>query len=139
MISKSICAGIAAAFLASSPVSAAGFLYECDIVDPERARGWISPKIAIIFPDEKSVQILDAITLSYTKNPVPGTISRNNSKRLIVKWLVTGVKADNGRSFAGIKYRASISKSTGAIEVSMLPKGYDKGVRAEGTCKKRKK
>ncbi|MGC1496514.1 MAG: hypothetical protein WA790_11960 [Sulfitobacter sp.] len=129
---------LAAVFLAG-PVSAAGFLYECDVKDHERARGWISPKIAIIFPDEDTVQIVDALTLTFVKKPVTGTILRNNAKRLIVKWEIEGMKADNGQSFAGVNYRASISKATGAVDIKTIPNGYDKGLSGQGSCKKRNK
>ncbi len=138
MIDKTVIAGIVAVFLAS-PLSAAGVVYDCDIANPQRARGWISPKIAIILPDEKSAMVMDAITLSQGKDPVPASIQRNNGKRLIVTWLVHGIRSNRGRSFAGVIYRASVSKSTGAIDMSMIPRGYDKGVKASGTCKTRRK
>ncbi len=135
---KFLFSAMVAVFLAG-PSSAAGFLYECDVKDHERARGWISPKIAIIFPDAETVQIVDALTLNFVKKPVAGTILRNNAKRVIVKWNIEGVKADNGQSFAGVNYRASISKATGALEVKTIPNGYDSGLRGTGTCKKRNK
>ncbi len=138
MMTNTIFAGFAALCLAS-PAWAAGVLYDCDIADHERARGWISPKIAIILPGDKSVSVVDAITLTFVKKPVSGTILRNNAKRLIVKWGVKGVKSDDGTSFAGVNYRASISKTTGSIAVSTIPTGYDIGLRAKGACKIRNK
>jgi hypothetical protein len=129
--------GLLAAFL-GSPMLAEGILYECDITDHEQARGWISPKIAIILPDNASVKVVDALTLSFAKEPVSGTISRNNTKRLIVNWSLKGVKADNGTSFAAVNYRASMSKATGAVSVTTIPAGYDNGLRASGNCKARR-
>lgn len=131
-------AGLTTIFL-SGPVAAAGLLYDCDIANHERANGWISPKIAIILPGDNTVKIVDAITLTFAKEPVAGNILRDNAKRLVVKWTVEGVKADSGASFAGVNYRASLSKSTGKIEVSTIPKGYDTGLRAAGVCKSRNK
>ncbi|MGJ8615733.1 MAG: hypothetical protein ACSHWS_02765 [Sulfitobacter sp.] len=138
MKKNTIFAGFAALCLAS-PAWAAGVLYECDITDHERARGWISPKIAIVVPGDKTVSVVDAITLTFVKKPVSGTILRDNAKRLIIKWGVQGVKSDDGTSFASVNYRASISKTTGAIDVTTIPTGYDIGLRAKGACKKRNK
>ena len=133
-----ILSALSAVFLAG-PSWAAGFLYECDVTDHKRAKGWISPKIALILPDDGSVQIVDALTLHFVKKPVTGTILRDDAKRLIVKWNIKGAKADNGQSFAGFNYRVSISKATGALSVKAIPNGYDSGVSGAGTCKKRNK
>lgn len=135
---KSIALAVLATTCFATSLPAAGVLYECDIADHERARGWISPKIAIVLPGDETVKIVDAITLNFSKQPVAGTVLRNNANRLIVKWVVQDVKADNGTSFAGINYRASIGKSNGAIEVKTIPNGYDKGLRATGVCKARR-
>lgn len=121
-----------------APALAEGILYECDITDHQRARGWISPKIAIVLPDSNSVKIVDAITLSFATEPVSGTISRNNAKRLIVNWSIKGVKADNGTSFAAVNYRASIAKATGAVSVTTIPAGYDSGLSGSGKCTTRR-
>lgn len=126
---------VAMCFATAAP--AAGVLYECDISNHERARGWISPKIAIILPGDETVKILDGITLSVSQQPVEGSILRNTAGRVIVKWVVEGIKADDGTSYAGINYRASIGKSNGAVEVKTIPNGYDKGLRATGVCKAR--
>lgn len=138
MIKNVVLASIAAVGLAG-PCLASAVLYECDIADYERAKGWISSKIAIILPGDNSVKIVDAITLSFANEPVSGTVLRDNAKRLIVKWTVEGVKTDDGTSFAGVNYRASIAKTTGAVEVSTIPNGYDTDLRANGDCKTRRK
>lgn len=136
MMKNVVLAALAATCFATA-APAAGLLYECDIANHERARGWISPKIAIILPGDETVKIVDAITLSVSKQPVEGRILRNNAGRVIVKWVVEGIKADDGTSFAGINYRASIGKSNGAVEVKTIPNGYDNGLRATGVCKAR--
>ncbi|MDG1168790.1 MAG: hypothetical protein P8N14_06295 [Sulfitobacter sp.] len=116
---------------------AAGFLYECDIAEPERGQGWISPKIAIVLPAQGEVQVVDALTLAFSPTPVIATILRDDAKRLTLKWSLQNVRADNGRSFAYFDYRASIAKATGRMELTAGPRSFDTGLRGTGLCRKR--
>ena len=81
--------------------------------------------------------VIDALTLTYAEDPVPGTILRDNASRLIVKWTLQNVRADSGRSFANFDYRASITKGTGRMELTAGPRTFDSGLRGTGTCRKR--
>ncbi|MFK7835266.1 MAG: hypothetical protein AB8B60_03505 [Sulfitobacter sp.] len=117
--------------------AASGFLYDCDMVDIERGYGWVSPKIAIVLPNEGAVTVVDALTLTYSDTPVIGTVLRNTKQRLVVKWTLRNVRADSGRSFAYFDYRASIAKSTGAIDLRARPRSFDSGLHGTGTCQKR--
>lgn len=123
-------------FLGQS-AGASGFLYECDMRDPDQGLGWVSPKIAIVLPGDGSATVVDALTLTFAEDPVPGRILRDNDARFIVKWTLKDVRADTGRSFAHFDYRASISKSTGRIELTAGPRTFDSGLRSVGTCRKR--
>ncbi|MEW9921413.1 hypothetical protein AB2B41_17530 [Marimonas sp. MJW-29] len=123
--------------LAARAGFAAGFLYECDMDDPDRGLGWVSPKIAIVLPGDGSVTVVDALTITFSDAPVSGRILRDNDARLIVKWTLRDVRADTGRSFAHFDYRASISKPTGRIELTAQPRTFDSGLRSVGSCRKR--
>ncbi|MDF3413321.1 hypothetical protein HKX54_02535 [Sulfitobacter sp. M57] len=123
--------------LPSLALSAPGYLYECDMHDIERARGWVSPKIAIILPATGGVTIVDALTMTFASEPVQGTVLRDNDRRLIVKWTLRNVRADSGRSFANFDYRVSIAKSSGQMELTAGPRTFDAGLRGVGTCIKR--
>lgn len=123
---------------AGSTVSAApGYLYDCDMRDVKQGKGWVSPKIALVLPGDGTVQVVDAVTLHFNEGPLEGTIVRENDKRLIVKWSIENAKADNGTSFSNFDYRASISKTSGAIELTAIPRQFDLGLRSPGTCRKR--
>ena len=115
--------------------SAAGVLYDCDMRDPERGRGWISPKIALVLPGDGSVRVVDAITLLFANGPTDGTLVRDDAARLIVKWSLPDVRADIGRSFAHFDYRASIAKGTGTLDLTGGPRGDEQGLRGSGTCR----
>ncbi|MCX7560773.1 hypothetical protein OS190_14445 [Sulfitobacter sp. F26204] len=117
--------------------SAPAFLYDCDMDGTEYGRGWLSPKIAIVLPEEGGATIVDAMTLTFLKGPVAGTILRDNDSRFIVKWTLENVRADSGRSFAHFDYRASISKTTGKIDLTAGPRTFDSGLRSQGTCARR--
>lgn len=125
------------AFTTPQAEAGTGFLYDCDMADPDRGFGWISPKIALVLPGDGTVTVIDALTLTFAEEPVVGRILRDNDSRLIVKWTLDNVRADTGRSFAYFDYRASISKSTGALELTAGPRTFDTGLRGEGTCRKR--
>lgn len=118
-------------------LAATGYLYDCDMQDIERGRGWVSPKIAIILPETGAVTVVDALTLTFASAPVKATVLRDNDRRLIVKWTLKNVRADSGRSFAHFDYRASIAKPSGRIELSAGPRTYDSGLRGIGTCIRR--
>lgn len=128
---------VSMAFATPPARAGTGFLYDCDMADPDRGYGWISPKIALVLPGDGTVTIIDALTLTFAQEPVLGRILRDNDSRLIVKWTLDNVRADTGRSFAYFDYRASITKSTGAMELTAGPRTFDTGLRGEGTCRKR--
>ena len=121
----------------TTPVAQAAeaFFYNCSFTNTKQSRGWISPQLALVFPGDGSVKVVDAVTLHFVGGPVLGTVLRDNAKRLVVKWTVKGAKADSGHSFANFDYRASIAKSTGKIEVTAIPREFDSGVRSAGKCR----
>ena len=97
----------------------------------------MSPKIAIVLPGDGTATIIDALTMTFAEDAVPGTILRDNASRLIVKWTLRNVRADSGRSFANFDYRASISKASGRMELTAGPRTFDSGLRSTGTCAER--
>ncbi len=124
---------------APSARAATGFLYDCDMAETDRGRGWISPKIALVFTADGKVTVIDAITLHFSKTPVIATVLRDNAHRLIVKWTVPRARADSGRSFSHFDYRASIAKASGRIDLTAIPRSYDVGLQGRGVCHKRTK
>lgn len=125
------------AFTASTAQAAPGYLYDCDMIYVKQGKGWVSPKIAFVLPGDGTVKVVDAVTLYFNKEPLLGTIVRENSKRLVIKWTIENAQADNGKSYNNLEYRASISKSSGGIELTLRPGHYDAGLRSPGSCSKR--
>ena len=127
------------ALMASASVAQAapGFLYDCDMSYVKQNKGWMSPKIAFVLPGDGTVKVVDAVTLHFNKEPLLGQIVRENNKRIVIKWTIRNAKADNGKSFNHLDYRASISKTNGGVEVTMQPRHYDAGLRSPGSCRKR--
>ena len=128
---------LCAAFLAGAGQAAQGFLYDCDMIDTGRERGWISPKIAVVFPKDGTVRVVDAITLYFVKDAVQGRILQDNDARVVVRWSIPRARTDTGVSFNAFDYRASIAKRTGRIDVTAKPRSYDTGVTSRGTCVRR--
>ena len=129
---------LAATMLAPLPlIAATGFLYDCTMEDVDQGKGWVSPRIALVLPGDGTVTVIDALTLTFSEDPVAGTILRDNASRLIVRWSLRNVRADNGRSFANFDYRASIAKPSGRMELTAGPRTFDSGLRSVGTCRKR--
>ncbi|MEM7519932.1 MAG: hypothetical protein AAF307_02745 [Pseudomonadota bacterium] len=125
------------AALVATSVSAKGFLYDCTMEDTGALLGWVSPKIAIVIPEEGAPVVIDALTLTFAQDPVPITILRDDGVRFIARWSLENVRADSGRSFANFDYRASISQATGRIELTVGPRSTDSGLRGAGSCQKR--
>ena len=134
-------AALAAFLVASTPpaYAAPGFIYDCDMSDVAQGNGWVSPKIAFVMAEDGTVQVVDAVTLHFTKGAVAGTILRDNGTRLIVKWTVKGARSRNGISIANFDYRASLAKRSGKIELSAGPRAFGARLRSAGTCTKRNK
>lgn len=137
LASRALISLLLVAFFPSFALSAQGFLYECDMEQSERGRGWISPKIVIILPEQGEVTVVDALTLAFAQDPVRGTILRDNDQRFVVKWTLRNVRADSGRSFAYFDYRASIAKGSGRMALTAGPRTSDSGLRGGGTCVRR--
>lgn len=125
------------AITATAAHAAPGYLYDCDMSHVKQGKGWVSPKIAFVLPGDGTVKIADSVTLHFNKGPLPGTIVRENNKRLVIKWTIDNARADNGMTYNNLQYRASISKSSGQIELTMQPRHYDAGLRSPGSCRKR--
>lgn len=128
---------VLAILMGGGGAAAAPYLYECDMTDIARGRGWISPKIAVVLPGDGTVKIVDSVILSFRRGALKGTLLRDSPSRLIVKWTVRDVRAENGRSFAHFDYRASISKASGVIDLTASPREFDTGLRSLGKCSRR--
>ncbi|AXI47290.1 hypothetical protein C1J03_15490 [Sulfitobacter sp. SK012] len=108
-------------------------LYDCTMVQLKKNGGWISQKVGIIMQGENEVKVVDAVILHFAKEPIEGTVVRNNAKRLIVKWEVRGARG-GGTSLESVDFRASIGKKTGRIQLSALASGFDFGPNGTGKC-----
>jgi hypothetical protein len=136
-IRRAVAAVALATTLAGGAAAAPGYLYDCAIEPVESGRGWISPRLALVLPGDGSVTVIDAITMTFSDVPVLGRILRDDARRLIVKWTVTGARTDRGRSFAHFDYRASVSKRSGRIALTAIPRAFDSGVHGTGACARR--
>lgn len=117
--------------------AAPGFLYDCDMREVGSFRGWVSPKIAIVLPGDGTAQVVDALTLTFSQDVVPGTILRDDPQRFIVRWSLEDARTDSGQSFGAFDYRASIAKRTGRIDLTAAPRASDTPLVASGTCRRR--
>lgn len=134
---KNLFLSIALAMSATVAQAAPGYLYDCDMTYVKQGKGWVSPKIAFVLPGDGTVKVVDAVTLHFNKEPLRGTIARENDKRLVITWVINNARTDSGTTFNNLRYRASISKSSGQIELTARPGHYDSGLRSPGSCRKR--
>lgn len=134
---KKLFLSIALALTAQAAQAAPGYMYECDMKYVKQGKGWISPKVVLVLPGDGSVKVVDAVTLHFYKEPLLGTIVRENNKRLVVKWTISEAKTDSAESYTNFDYRASISKRNGAMELTAIPRNFEGGLRSPGTCRKR--
>lgn len=134
---KKILLSAVLALTASAAQAAPGYMYDCDMTYVKQGKGWVSPKIAFVLPGDGTVKVVDAVTLHFNKEPLRGTIVRENDKRLVITWTINNARADSGQTFNNFQYRASISKSSGGIELTLRPGHYDTGLRSPGSCRKR--
>ncbi|MBM1631561.1 hypothetical protein [Sulfitobacter mediterraneus] len=130
---------VAMSLLAKAAAASPGYMYDCDLQGTDKAYGWITPKMAFVVEEQGDVKVVDGVVLHFNNAPLETKVLRNDGKRMILRWVVTNAKADSGRTFNNFRYRASLSKSSGKVEVTAIPAHYDTGVRATGVCKKRTK
>ncbi len=99
----------------------------------------MSPKMALVLPGDGSVSVVDGVILDVHNAAFAGTIVRENAKRLIVTWTLDDLKTVSGRSFAKFDYRVSISKGSGAMNLTAAPREIDASLSSSGTCIARRK
>lgn len=119
--------------IAAPVVAAQGVLYDCDLTQLKRGGGWISEKIGIVIDEEGRASVSDAHVLQRTSAPIDGTVVRNNDRRLVVAWTISGARDRSGQTATRFRYEATI-KNDGQITVYARPSGYSNRFFGTGTC-----
>lgn len=115
--------------------------YICSLKPDGHDTGWISKTIGITI-DEVTGQALvsDAHILGAYKKPIAAQMVTNTTKRVSVKWEVSGGKDVRNRAYTRFMYKLTIFKSRGnRATVKANPAGYFWDLGASGKCERRRK
>lgn len=109
--------------------------YDCKMTDLKRGGNWI-PRVAEfrVDTDAETVQLIKP-----TAAQIPGYLKgselvRNDAKKMMVRWIVGGTRSKSNQRTTAMKYRASIKKASGEVEVIVSMIGYSNVFRGKGTC-----
>lgn len=128
-----ICIGLSIATVGiGSAASAAGFLYDCNV--KSRTDGWISDKMAFVVNENGTIQVIDAVTLTFDVSPLTVQVSKNDDRILNMHWKLKGAQIDNSIKIPFLDYRARINKKTLAITVNGKPRDFTNRWSGKGTC-----
>ncbi len=135
-LSATLAGALSLATLLAAPLQAAEVrgTYRCEMSDAENSYGWISKVIYIRQFADGSVKVADPVVQHFEGAPIPARVLRDDGNRLIVKWSLKNARADSGVSISDMDYRASITRSGGAIELRTIPRHFDRGIRSGGRC-----
>jgi hypothetical protein len=118
---------------------AAGFLYDCTIAKKPSRLQWVSDTLAFVVPGDGKILVIDAITLYFKLSPMTAKVSRNTDTKLVMQWVIRGVKDSNGLKVPPIDYTARLNKITNAITIEANPRGFSQNWVGRGSCVKRTK
>jgi hypothetical protein len=108
--------------------------YQCAITGALDGQ-WIQPLIFIAI-DRKTDRVIvsDAAILVFNDGvPVDGRVIKENAARITFGWQVEMQSSANQR--VKMDYRATYVKSSGKVNVSAHPRGYEGFFNRGGTCK----
>jgi hypothetical protein len=112
--------------------SAAGFLYDCNV--KSRTDGWISDKMAFVVNENGTIQVIDAVTLTFKVSPLAVQVSKNDDRVLSMHWKLRGAQIEDSIKIPFLDYRARINKKTLAISVNGKPRDFTNRWSGKGTC-----
>lgn len=121
---------------AASAASAQSVLYECDMTQLKRGKGWISEKIAIVLHENGTASVSDSMVLRVSSVPIAAESVRNTDKKLTVKWVIRNYTNSSNQTTPYFDYEATIRKN-GKISVYASPDGFPDRFSGTGTCAKR--
>lgn len=111
-----------------------GILYDCNITDKKDRLYWIADKIAIVALNSGEVMVSDQVILRFNDTPLAAQISRNNDRRMTIRWTLKNIKNSDNQHTAAFEYTATLSKKTNRISVHASPDGYPDRFSGKGSC-----
>lgn len=136
---KKLLAALVVAGLSGGAASAETYI--CSIKPDGHDYGWISKTIGVTIDDATGQALVsDSLILSAYKKPIAAHVVVNSSKRLSVKWEVSGEKDVRNRVYKRFLYKLTIFKSRGnKATVRAYPAGAYRQLGASGKCELRRK
>lgn len=123
-------------FLPIPALAAQGVLYDCDMTNLKRGKGWISEKIAIVVRDNGTATVSDSLVLAVYSAPVAAESVRQTANRLTVRWTIRSYTNGSNQRTPYFDFEATIRKN-GKISVYARPDLYHNQFSGTGTCTKR--
>ncbi|KEJ90330.1 hypothetical protein [Sulfitobacter donghicola] len=134
MLRQSLIATLMVVSLAA-PAAAKGVLYDCKL-DAKRAKGWVSPTMAIVFEDAGTVKVADGALLHYVGHPVVARVRKSGDVARL-HWNIAGAHDHVGQVIPTFSYTAKLNLKTLGVSVLAKPVGFPQRFTGKGTCKKR--
>ncbi len=121
----------------AAPVMAAksgGVMYDCDITQKRERLYWIADKIAIVVMNSGEVVVFDEVILNYHSKPMEAHVTRDNDKKLAIRWTLKDLVNNSNQYTSAFEYSATLHKATNRISVYANPDGYPNRFSGRGTC-----
>ncbi len=130
---RGLAAFCVAAMAMGTPALAAGTLYDCKM-DTKNPRGWVSPRINIVFDDQGKVSVIDSVTLYFLERPAQARAVRQGDN-IRLSWNIAGARDSRGARVPTMRYIANLNQSTKKIRVVAKPVGAPQRWSKTGTCR----
>ena len=120
----------------TTPVSAVGQFYECDL-NAKRAKCWVADKMGFIFDGKGGVKVVDGIILHFIEKPIIAK-ARKNGDKLRITWTIPSARDKVGQTIPAMGYIATLNTKSKALSVIAKPSAFPQRFSGAGTCKIRK-
>ncbi|ABG31389.1 hypothetical protein RD1_1770 [Roseobacter denitrificans OCh 114] len=131
---KKLTASALVSLLFAGTATAGGTYYDCDINTTRASGGWVSEKLAIIMKENGQVLVSDSVVLQFNKAPIVARVTRNNDRKMVVRWRLNNNVNSQNQQTPSFDYTASLTKSNNKVHVSGSPDGYPNRFTGSGTC-----
>ena len=119
------------------PVSASAkpVLYACDITKVVPKVNWVPEEVYFVVEENGPVHVIDRFLLAFNEGPIAAKVRKRGDK-LILTWLLTNIRSENGNTAPPSQYRAELNTKKGSVTVYATSSAFAGAkVRGSGSCK----
>ena len=84
--------------------------------------------------DNGQVLVSDAVILQFKDAPIVARVTRNNDRKMVVRWRLDNIVNSHNQQTPSFDYTASLTKSNNKVHIAGSPDGYPDRFTGTGTC-----